>query len=240
MRAPGAPAVSGSPREKVPTRIPVASTFPASAFWTSDRPRGITHVDRRLQGEQLEGIVMGAMAGWWIGRQPALHQIAVAADRARCAVLRQDAFLKAAGIHRQSPDDRMDQGMRRRRFGIVDHERKRGRSGRNRAPDERRRDAFTIDAKAFGQLRTAREGRARQVEPHAVRDDLGHLSPRTLETYRAIGGSPIFRGFGRHLVYAGIDLEALADLRGCDSASDPAFHNSWRARNQIIAVGGIS
>lgn len=53
-----------------------------------------------------------------------------------------------------------------------------------------------------------------------------NLSPRTLEKYRVIGGGPIFRKFGRRVVYARTDLEAWAGLRACDSTSDPAFRRA--------------
>jgi hypothetical protein len=49
-----------------------------------------------------------------------------------------------------------------------------------------------------------------------------HLSPRTLEKMRVIGGGPPFRKFGRRVFYTLPDLEEWAGRRKCDSTSDPA------------------
>ena len=49
-----------------------------------------------------------------------------------------------------------------------------------------------------------------------------HLSPRTLEKMRVIGGGPPFRKFGRRVFYTLPDLEEWAGRRQCDSTSDPA------------------
>ena len=50
-----------------------------------------------------------------------------------------------------------------------------------------------------------------------------HLSPRTLEKQRVIGGGPKFRKFGRRVVYALDDLESWANARSCDTTSDPNY-----------------
>ncbi len=50
-----------------------------------------------------------------------------------------------------------------------------------------------------------------------------HLSPRTLEKQRVIGGGPKFRKFGRRVVYAIDDLESWASARACDTTSDPNY-----------------
>ena len=50
-----------------------------------------------------------------------------------------------------------------------------------------------------------------------------HLSPRTLEKMRVIGGGPVFRKFGRRVFYTLGDLENWAGQRICDSTSDPAW-----------------
>lgn len=50
-----------------------------------------------------------------------------------------------------------------------------------------------------------------------------HLSPRTLEKQRVIGGGPKFRKFGRRVVYAIEDLESWANARSCDTTSDPNY-----------------
>jgi hypothetical protein len=50
-----------------------------------------------------------------------------------------------------------------------------------------------------------------------------HLSPRTLEKQRVIGGGPKFRKFGRRVVYALEDLESWASARACDTTSDPNY-----------------
>jgi Helix-turn-helix domain len=51
--------------------------------------------------------------------------------------------------------------------------------------------------------------------------DFLHLSPRTLEKLRVVGGGPPFLKLGRRVVYAAADLEAWAQRRRCDSTSDP-------------------
>jgi hypothetical protein len=53
--------------------------------------------------------------------------------------------------------------------------------------------------------------------------DFLHLSPRTLEKMRVIGGGPPFRKFGRRVFYTLADLEDWAGRRRCDSTSDPAW-----------------
>ena len=50
-----------------------------------------------------------------------------------------------------------------------------------------------------------------------------HLSPRTLEKQRVIGGGPKFRKFGRRVVYAIEDLESWANARSCNTTSDPNY-----------------
>jgi hypothetical protein len=50
-----------------------------------------------------------------------------------------------------------------------------------------------------------------------------HLSPRTLEKQRVVGGGPKFRKFGRRVVYAIEDLESWASARACDTTSDPNY-----------------
>ena len=50
-----------------------------------------------------------------------------------------------------------------------------------------------------------------------------HLSPRTLEKQRVVGGGPKFRKFGRRVVYAFEDLESWASARACDTTSDPNY-----------------
>lgn len=50
-----------------------------------------------------------------------------------------------------------------------------------------------------------------------------HLSPRTLEKQRVVGGGPKFRKFGRRVVYAIEDLENWASARACDTTSDPNY-----------------
>jgi len=49
------------------------------------------------------------------------------------------------------------------------------------------------------------------------------LSPRTLEKLRVVGGGSQFRKLGRRVLYTVEELEAWADLRRCDSTSDPAW-----------------
>lgn len=49
--------------------------------------------------------------------------------------------------------------------------------------------------------------------------ELLSLSPRTLEKYRVIGGGPIFRKFGRRVLYAREDLESWALARCWDTTS---------------------
>ena len=50
-----------------------------------------------------------------------------------------------------------------------------------------------------------------------------HLSPRTLEKQRVIGGGPKFHKFGRRVVYAIDNLESWANARSCDTTSDPNY-----------------
>jgi len=47
-----------------------------------------------------------------------------------------------------------------------------------------------------------------------------NLSPRTLEKMRVVGGGPVFRKFGRRVMYELDDLQRWAGLRRCDSTSD--------------------
>ena len=47
-----------------------------------------------------------------------------------------------------------------------------------------------------------------------------NLSPRTLEKMRVVGGGPVFRKFGRRVMYALDDLQHCAGLRRRDSTSD--------------------
>ncbi|MDB5711996.1 MAG: transcriptional regulator [Sphingomonas bacterium] len=76
------------------------------------------------------------------------------------------------------------------------------------------------------------------VNPHHDRGQLG-LSPfsvsqskgalhytTTRDTTRVVGGGPVFRKFGRRVMYAFEDLQHWAGLRRCDSTSDPA-HKVW-------------
>jgi len=46
------------------------------------------------------------------------------------------------------------------------------------------------------------------------------LSPRTLEKQRVSGGGPIYRKFGRRVVYALADLQAWADARAFASTTE--------------------
>jgi hypothetical protein len=50
-----------------------------------------------------------------------------------------------------------------------------------------------------------------------------HLSPRTLEKQRVIGGGPRFRKFGRLVRYAVSDLEVWANARSFETTSDPDY-----------------
>lgn len=54
--------------------------------------------------------------------------------------------------------------------------------------------------------------------------DFLSLSPRTLEKYRVVGGGPVFRKFGRRVLYAREDLESWAQARCWDTTS--AFSSS--------------
>ena len=47
-----------------------------------------------------------------------------------------------------------------------------------------------------------------------------NISPRTLEKHRVNGGGPVFRKFGRRVLYARDDLHAWAIGRRCLSTSD--------------------
>lgn len=60
-----------------------------------------------------------------------------------------------------------------------------------------------------------------------------HLSPRTLEKMRVIGGGPPFRKFGRRVFYTLPDLEEWAGRRQCDSTSDPAWKGDATRRTPI-------
>ena len=57
------------------------------------------------------------------------------------------------------------------------------------------------------------------------------LSPRTLEKFRVNGGGPIFRKFGRRVIYSRKDLEYWARSRQCTSTSDAKY---WRP--EVIEV----
>jgi hypothetical protein len=49
-----------------------------------------------------------------------------------------------------------------------------------------------------------------------------HLSPRTLEKMRLVGGGPPFCKLGRRAFYTLPDLKEWAARRRCNSTSDPA------------------
>ncbi len=49
------------------------------------------------------------------------------------------------------------------------------------------------------------------------------LSPRTLEKLRVIGGGPVFRKFGRRVIYALSDLNNWADERTCTSTTEATY-----------------
>jgi hypothetical protein len=57
-----------------------------------------------------------------------------------------------------------------------------------------------------------------------------NLSPRTLEKLRVIGGGPVFRKFGRRVMYALEDLEGWAAMRRCDSTSDTAWKRALASK----------
>ena len=50
-----------------------------------------------------------------------------------------------------------------------------------------------------------------------------NLSPRTLEKLRLVGGGPIYRKFGRRVLYAVADLEAWAGARKHSSTTEETF-----------------
>jgi hypothetical protein len=47
-----------------------------------------------------------------------------------------------------------------------------------------------------------------------------NLSPRTLEKFRVYGGGPVYRKFGRRVLYAIEDLEAYAKSQSRTSTSE--------------------
>ncbi len=49
------------------------------------------------------------------------------------------------------------------------------------------------------------------------------LSPRTLEKFRVQGNGPVFRKFGRRVIYSRKDLEYWAQSRQCVSTSDSNY-----------------
>jgi hypothetical protein len=55
-----------------------------------------------------------------------------------------------------------------------------------------------------------------------------HLSPRTLEKYRVIGGGPRFRKLGTLVRYTLRDLDEWSAARTCESTSDPAYSTRRR------------
>ena len=70
-------------------------------------------------------------------------------------------------------------------------------------------------------LATAHPKRDRRfLDTDNAADYLG-LSPRTLQKHRVYGGGPIFRKFGRRVLYALEDLDAWADARSRAHTSAP-------------------
>lgn len=72
----------------------------------------------------------------------------------------------------------------------------------------------------------AREPALRPATRYLSNDEAAeflHLSPRTLEKQRVIGGGPKFHKFGRRVVYAIDNLESWANARSCDTTSDPNY-----------------
>jgi hypothetical protein len=59
------------------------------------------------------------------------------------------------------------------------------------------------------------------------------LSPRTLEKFRVQGSGPVFRKFGRRVIYSRRDLEYWAQSRQCVSTSDANYR---RRENPEVAV----
>ncbi|MES2291564.1 MAG: helix-turn-helix domain-containing protein [Pseudomonadota bacterium] len=72
-------------------------------------------------------------------------------------------------------------------------------------------------------ISTATQSASSQIEARFLSNsaaaDLLSLSPRTLEKYRVIGGGPVFRKFGRRVLYAREDLESWARARCWDTTS---------------------
>lgn len=52
------------------------------------------------------------------------------------------------------------------------------------------------------------------------------LSPRTLEKLRVVGGGPIFRKFGRRVMYAVSDLDGWAEARAYSSTTEANFRRN--------------
>ena len=77
-------------------------------------------------------------------------------------------------------------------------------------------------ATQFGDRDPTRRSAARYLNNDEAAAYL-HLSPRTLEKQRVIGGGPKFRKFGRRVVYAIEDLESWASARACHTTSDPNY-----------------
>ena len=65
--------------------------------------------------------------------------------------------------------------------------------------------------------------------PYVTNDEAAaflKLSPRTLEKMRGIGGGPPFRKLGRRVTYRMDELERWANVRTCESTSDPNYRRS--------------
>jgi hypothetical protein len=61
------------------------------------------------------------------------------------------------------------------------------------------------------------------TEKFYITDDAAdqvHLSPRTLEKWRITGDGPVYRKFGRKVLYAESDLRDWADAQRRTSTSD--------------------
>ncbi len=47
-----------------------------------------------------------------------------------------------------------------------------------------------------------------------------HMSPKTLEKYRVVGGGPVYRKHGRKVLYRLADLDAWSEARAARSTSE--------------------
>jgi hypothetical protein len=121
--------------------------------------------ERRAGGERedLEHVAMHAVARRRVGRQPRRLQVGVAPDAEPVAVLvaaRQRPFRQGAVARRQADDDRVHQGLRRGRVGVLDdHDDRTGGFG-NAGPLQRRRVAVAVVGVALGDRRVVGERQA--------------------------------------------------------------------------------